>query len=325
MRPFLAFPFTVCYTWEDKFFSKGYINLDMNIMHLRYALAIEETGSVTRAAERLFVAQPNISRAIKELENSVGLELFRRTPLGMVATEEGKPFLNRARHIVKEIDGLKSTYENGKNTHGYFSDCSHGARAYATAFAKFVAAQTEDTFSYSFAETGSADAVFQVAQGMCGLGIIRFYLGEEAAVEKYVSSHGLEMRPLFTAPLFYTISEKCPLSKVAAISQKDAARLTEITNPAVLSLEAENTPGARRIRLWDRESRIQTLNTRWDTFFWSTKEEESFLKANGLEQKPPASRPGFIMDAAVFRKKYTPSRLDKAFLEYVEKQIDIYK
>ena len=294
-------------------------------MHLRYALAIEETGSVTRAAEKLFVAQPNISRAIKELENSVGLALFRRTPLGMVATEEGKPFLNRARHIVKEIDGLKSTYESGKNTHGYFSVCSHGARAYATAFSKFVAAQVEDAFSYSFLETGSADVILQVAQGVCSLGLIRFHLEEEAAVQQYVSSHGLEMRPLFTAPLFYTISEKCPLSKVAAISQKDAQRLTEITNPAVLRLEAENTPGVRRIRLCDRESRIQTLNARWDTFFWSVKEEEGFLKTNGLEQKPSVSRPRFVMDAAVFRKKYTPSRLDRVFLEYVEKQINIYK
>lgn len=297
----------------------------MNIMHLRYALAIEETGSVTRAAERLFVAQPNISRAIRELENSVGMELFRRTPLGMVATEEGKPFLNRARHIVSEIDGLKSTYENGRNTHGHFSVCSHGARAYAAAFAKFVTAQTEDAFSYSFTETGSRDVVFTVAQGSCGLGVIRFYLEEEAAVQQYVASHGLEMRPLFTAPLLYTISEKCPLAKVAAISQKDAARLTEITNPAILRIEAEKNPGARRIRLWDRESRVQTLNTRWDTFFWSAKEEESFLKANGLEQKPPVNRPSFVMDAAVFRKKYTPTRLDKMFLEYVEEQISIYK
>ena len=297
----------------------------MNIMHLRYALAIEETGSVTKAAERLFVAQPNISRAIKELEASVGLELFRRTPLGMVATEEGKPFLNRARNIVKEIDGLKSTYENGRSTHGYFSVCSHGARAYAAAFAKFVAVQTDDTFTYSFAEISSSEVVLRVAQGECGLGIIRFYLEEEAAVQQYVTSHGLEMRPLFTAPLYYTVSEKCPLSKVAAISPKDAARLTEITNPAVLTLGPESASGARKIRLWDRESRIQTLSTRWDTFFWSVKEEENFLKTYGLEQKPPVNRPRFIMDAAVLRKKYTPSRLDKAFLECVDRQISIYK
>ncbi len=297
----------------------------MNIMHLRYALAIEETGSVTRAAERLFVAQPNISRAIRELEASVGLELFRRTPLGMVPTEEGKPFLNRARHIVQEIDGLKNTYENGKSAHGYFSVCSHGGRAYAAAFAKFVRAQMGDSFSYSFAESGSSDVVFQVAQGTCSIGIIRFYLQEEAEVQQYVASHGLEMQPLFTAPLLYTISERCPLAKAAAISQKEAAKLTEITGPAILKLREGNGGGSRRIRLLDRESCVQILKTRWDTFFWSVKEEEMFLSENGLEQKPATNRPVFVMDAVVFRKKYTPTKLDKTFLEYVEKEIIAYK
>ncbi len=280
---------------------------------------------MTRAAERLFVAQPNISRAIRELEASIGLELFRRTPQGMVATEEGKPFLNRARHIVQEIDGLQSTYENGKNAHGYFSVCSHGGRAYAAAFTNFVTAQLGDAFSYSFAETGSSDVIYQVAQGVCSIGIIRFYLQEEAEVQQYVTAHGLEMQPLFTAPLLYTISEKCPFSKASAISQKDAARLTEITGPAILRLGAENSPAVRRIRLWDRESRVQTLKTRWDTFFWSVKEDERFLSENGLEQKPASGRQTLVMDAAIFRKKYTPTKLDKTFLEYVEKEILIYK
>ena len=45
---------------------------NMNILHLRYALEVEKTGSITHAADNLYVGQPNLSKAIKELENTIG-------------------------------------------------------------------------------------------------------------------------------------------------------------------------------------------------------------------------------------------------------------
>ncbi len=68
----------------------------MNLTHLKYALEVERTGSITKAAENLFMGQPNLSRVIKELEDAAEIKIFRRTSKGIVPTENGRIFLERA-------------------------------------------------------------------------------------------------------------------------------------------------------------------------------------------------------------------------------------
>ena len=62
----------------------------MNLLHLKYAVIVAETNSMTKAAEMLFTAQPNLSRAIKELESGLGITIFRRTPKGIFPTPQGE-------------------------------------------------------------------------------------------------------------------------------------------------------------------------------------------------------------------------------------------
>ena len=69
----------------------------MNLLHLKYAVEIEKTGSITKAANNLFMGQPNLSKAIKELENEIGITIFRRTTKGVAPTEKGGEFLGYAK------------------------------------------------------------------------------------------------------------------------------------------------------------------------------------------------------------------------------------
>lgn len=73
----------------------------MNILHMKYAVEVARLGSLNKAAEVLFVAQPNISRSIKGLESELGIEIFNRFARGMVLTPEGEEFINYAQHILK--------------------------------------------------------------------------------------------------------------------------------------------------------------------------------------------------------------------------------
>jgi len=79
----------------------------MNLIHLKYVTVIAETGSLGRAAERLRVAQPNLSRAVKEMEGHLGISIFRRTPKGMVPTPDGETFLNYARKILAQVNAVE--------------------------------------------------------------------------------------------------------------------------------------------------------------------------------------------------------------------------
>ena len=74
----------------------------MNFIHLKYAVEIEKAGSVSKAAENLFMGQPNLSKAIKELENEIGVTIFFHTPRGVARTEQGKEFLKKAKELVRE-------------------------------------------------------------------------------------------------------------------------------------------------------------------------------------------------------------------------------
>ena len=87
----------------------------LNIYHLRYALEIEKTGSIKNAAENLFMAQPNLSRSIKELENSLGIVIFERTSKGVIPTADGEKFLIRARNILKQVDEVQDLFSKKKN------------------------------------------------------------------------------------------------------------------------------------------------------------------------------------------------------------------
>ena len=76
----------------------------MNITELRYIIEIAQCGSVSAASKRLYVAQPNISKAIRSLEEEYQIQLFVRTARGMVPTREGQQFIAQARQVIQEIE-----------------------------------------------------------------------------------------------------------------------------------------------------------------------------------------------------------------------------
>ncbi len=64
----------------------------MNLLHLKYAAEVSKTKSISKAAENLFMGQPNLSRAIRELEESLGIVIFERSTKGISVTEAGAEF-----------------------------------------------------------------------------------------------------------------------------------------------------------------------------------------------------------------------------------------
>ena len=93
----------------------------MNIAHLKYAVEVEKTASITKAAENLFMGQPNLSRGIKELEETLGVKIFKRTSKGIVPTPQGEEFLGYAKSILAQIEEMESLYKPEKNNKLKFS------------------------------------------------------------------------------------------------------------------------------------------------------------------------------------------------------------
>ena len=102
----------------------------MNILHMKYVVSVAENGSINKAAEELHVAQPNLSRIIKEMEADLGIKFFRRSSRGMTLTPEGEEFVGRARRILEQVDEMEDLYKGGNDKKQRFSISVPRARMY---------------------------------------------------------------------------------------------------------------------------------------------------------------------------------------------------
>ena len=97
----------------------------MTLSQLRYAITVADSRSMNQAAQKLFISQPSLSAAIRELEDEVGIEIFRRTNRGIQVTPDGEEFVGYARQVVEQYALIEARYvdkEKVKKTLNY-KDC----------------------------------------------------------------------------------------------------------------------------------------------------------------------------------------------------------
>ena len=116
----------------------------MNLQYLRYALEISRTGSISKAAENLSVAQPNLSRAVKELESQLGISIFERTRTGMTVTPEGERLLSTGERILREVDALETMFDGESIPRESLSVMTVPSAYVAHAFVSFCASLPVD-------------------------------------------------------------------------------------------------------------------------------------------------------------------------------------
>ena len=109
----------------------------MNLQHMKYAVEVADTKSINKAAEKLFVGQSNLSRAIKELEAGLGTAVFDRSAKGMSLTPDGEVFIQYARAVLKQVDDIEHLFSKGETAKKRFSVSVPRASYVAKAFAEF--------------------------------------------------------------------------------------------------------------------------------------------------------------------------------------------
>ena len=109
----------------------------MNILHMKYAVEIAKVGSINKASETLLMAQPNLSRSIKELEADLGITIFDRTSKGMLLTPEGEEFIGYAKNILRQLDVIEKMYKSGIPAKQKFSISVPRVSYISNAFARF--------------------------------------------------------------------------------------------------------------------------------------------------------------------------------------------
>ena len=193
----------------------------MTLQQLNYIITISETGSINKAAEKLYVSQPSLTSAIKELERELGIVVFNRTGKGVTLTADGLDFLPYARQVYGQYLSLLEKYGKGGSRRQKFGvSCQH----YSFAVKAFVEmAKGYDMAKYEFAirETRTLDVINDVARLQSEIGILYLSDFNRKAILKLLSSSGLSFHHLINCNAYVYLWKGHPLADRKSISLQD--------------------------------------------------------------------------------------------------------
>ena len=295
----------------------------MNILHMKYAVEVARVGSLNKASETLLIAQPNLSRSIKELEADLGITIFDRTAKGMFLTPDGETFIGYAKDILKQIDQVDSMYKNGIVKKQKFSISVPRACYISDAFARFSKTLTEEPAEIFYKETNSQRTINNILNHDYNLGIIRYAENYDKYFKSMLEEKGLtyEMVTEFTYSLI--MSANNPLSQKENITYDDLKGYIEIAHadPYVPSLPLakvvkEELPDNidRRIFIFERASQFDLLSENPETFMWVSSAPKKVLDRYNLVQKKCIDNKKVYKDVLIYQTGYKLTKIDKQFI-----------
>ncbi len=295
----------------------------MNILHLKYAVEVAKHGSLSKASETLLTAQPNISRSVKELEGDLGIQIFERTPKGMVLTPDGEEFISYATLILKEIDQVELMYKQKTVRKRRFSVSVPRASYISEAMATFSKELGDGTVEIFYKETNSQRTINNVLGGEYSLGIIRYAEGYDHYFKAMLEEKELAYETVTEFTYKLLMSERSPLAKRDEISLAELSDRIEIAHadPYVPSLPlsrvvkeelADNV--RQRIFIFERASQFDILSENENSFMWVSPVPELTLKRYGLVQRDCAENTKLYKDVLIYKKNYRLTELDKSFI-----------
>lgn len=295
----------------------------MNILHMKYAVEVAKLGSLNKAAETLLIAQPNISRSIKELEADLGITIFNRSAKGMVLTPSGEEFINYAQSILKQIEEVELLYRQGSPKKQKFSVSVPRACYISDAFARFSKSISDDPAEIFYKETNSQRTINNVLNNDYKLGIVRYAENYDRFFKEMLEEKGFVYEMVAEFSYVLIMSRDNPLAAKEEIRFTDLSPYIEIAHadPYVPSLPLskvvkDELPDNidRRIFIFERASQFDLLCENPDTFMWVSPASQTVLDRYGLVQKKCVDNKKIYKDVLIYRDGYKLSKLDKQFI-----------
>jgi len=297
----------------------------MNLLHLKYAVEIANTLSISQAAKNLFMAQPNLSRAIKELEEKIGITIFDRTTKGITVTPKGEEFIQYARKILLQIDDIEHLFDDDSKNKQHFSISVPRASYICNAFTEFSRKISRNNqIELFYKETNSSRAINNILRSDYNLGIIRYAQNYDKYFTEMLTEKGLEFETVTEFRYVLLMSKQSPLASLETIGFDDLTNLVEIAHadPYVPSLplsavRKEELPDNidKRIFVFERASQFELLSKNPDTFMWVSPSSDEFVKSFNLIQRDCPENTKIYKDVLIYRNDYKLSELDNMFMK----------
>ena len=193
----------------------------MTLQQLKYIITVAETGTITEAANRLYITQPSLTNAIHELEKEMHIVIFNRTNKGITLSREGEDFLGYARQVLEQAAILEDKYKNGDGGKKQFCVSTQHYSFAVNAFVDLIKEYGQDAYDFSLRETQTYEIIEDVARMRSEIGILFLNDFNEAVLQKLSKSQDLEFHLLFVAKPHVFISRRHPLASKEVITNEE--------------------------------------------------------------------------------------------------------
>lgn len=288
----------------------------MNTQQLFYLTEIEQTRSISLAAENLYMSQPNLSRVLRETEDSLGFPIFQRTRRGVQPTEKGAVFLQHAKTILREAEFMERLGPN----HG-------SANRFRVALPRSwtFLARTEHYLA-SLGADASLEAVVrechprQALELLCNsdveIAVIRYRSEYETYFSEQAQARGLSLTSLDQIEYRLLFAKENCLAFRETVSRKDLERATELLHRDVFY---PGMKGIRTVYTVDRLAQLQLLRSLPQAYCWTEPLPEGLPEQWKLVQKPCLEGGPVYINALAYKPQCAMSQLETDFLEWLPK------
>lgn len=189
----------------------------MTLQQIHYALVAAETGSMNRAAAKLFISQPTLTGAIKELEKETGITIFHRSTRGISTTLEGEEFLRNARQLYRQYELLEDKYGPKGNIKHKFCVSSQHYTFVVKAFADTVNTYGTSRYEFELKETRTLQVIRDVADGFSEIGVLYRSEYNRRYLSRLFERYDLAFVPLISCDAYVYLYKDHPLAKKKSI------------------------------------------------------------------------------------------------------------
>ena len=270
----------------------------MNITELRYLVAIMKWGSVSAAAKQMYAAQPNVSKALKNLEEEYGIRMFERSSTGMIPTEQGRHFIEQAQRVLQEVDRLDA---DARRRQG-------------------------EQLRVHIREAGSMEGLDFVLRRGYHLALLRYAEEDEDYYSRYCARRGLHREQIMEFEYRLLVNRDSPLARHEVHDLAELNRYTEVLHDD-FQLPGEEGSSLRwqvnenrRVHVYERCSQFSILQSLPTAYMWASPMPQRALEQYHLVLKKCPAQNQRMRDVLVYPDKGGLRPEEEKFIELLRRQ-----
>ncbi len=301
----------------------------MTLQQLKYVVTVADKGTISEAAKELFISQPSLTNAIKDLEHEMQITIFHRTNKGIVVSNEGDEFLAYARQVLEQANLLEEKFLNVKKQSSRFSVSTQHYSFAVNAFVDVIREFGGNQYDFTLRETQTYEIIEDVSRLKSEIGVLYTSSKNEEVILKLIKQNGLEFEELFVAKPHVFISSKHPLADRIVLTLEELEEYPYLSfeqgdyNSFYFSEEILSTLDRKKnIKVRDRAT-LFNLAIGLNGYTVSTGVISKELNGENIIAKP------LMVDehmrvGTITQKNMTLSRYGKAYMESLKKHVIPY-